>query len=446
MAKHILTMDHEYQAEQWGLWEAFRELVANSHDAEMRGEGKCDVSFSYGKGLRVATSGVKVPLNSLLMGTSTSRSRNECIGTFGEGLPMALLALARLELQNLIGPVEIYNQDEKWIPALEWSEEWNSVVLTIKVRKLRKLRPGFEVLIGGVKDSLWQEFRKLFLFADPEFDEEQTARVVNGYNRILLQPGYKGLVFVKGVFVERYKGLEYGYDLNVELNRDRHMMDEWDLKWTLSCLLRDLLVQQPEKFKDSVLSMLQKGTPETASAYAYVNSKAVVEAAVVEFEDKHGEEAIPCQSMEESRELEFFGKKGIIVNDTLSQILQQRKGTFEDAKNVAQQGEKEVFGWHDLDEVEKACLVSATDAVQKVVGIIAADYEVLNSVSVVEFRDPNLLGLYEAGKIKISRSVLSDKRLCLKTLVHEVAHLGGKDGEYSHGDIMVDLLVGMVNI
>jgi len=152
------SLSADYQP-QWGLRNAIREIVSNAIDGESRGAqgyeptGQMTVQyFPRTERLLVANAGTKVPTSALLMGRSDSRSYESCIGTFGEGLPMALLVLSRLAYK-----VTILNDDEKWEPSLKWSGQYGEKILTVKTRKLRQPKGLFSVEVEGVKASEWEK-------------------------------------------------------------------------------------------------------------------------------------------------------------------------------------------------------------------------------------------------------------------------------------------------
>ena len=98
MALVATTLSKGYQPELTILF-ALSEIVSNAYDGEARGlggAGKMSLAYSKAtKKLTVTNAKTVIPGSALLLGTSESRGRDECIGTFGEGLPMALLILAR---------------------------------------------------------------------------------------------------------------------------------------------------------------------------------------------------------------------------------------------------------------------------------------------------------------------------------------------------------------
>lgn len=212
------TLHANYQPE-WSAAEAIRELVSNAMDGQIRGLANGTGRFTHschpaldatdGLTLTLTNAGVQLPLSVLLMGASGSRGNEDCIGQFGEGLPLALLVLAREGYSVLIE-----NGDEVWTPFLRYSTKLGGKVLCVQTRKLRKSKGHFSVQVNGLMESDWTETRKKFLcFTHPAYDTSK--------NQLLLEQELSGSVYVKGVFVSKINAL-FGYNLTeVQLNRDR---------------------------------------------------------------------------------------------------------------------------------------------------------------------------------------------------------------------------------
>ena len=106
------SLSEDYQRDSWGRAQAVREIISNALDGaeRHRAEGRGAVTVDYNaraRRLTVSNEGVTVPASALLLGVSQSRDYAGCIGTFGEGLPMALLVLARLMCKVVITNGEV---------------------------------------------------------------------------------------------------------------------------------------------------------------------------------------------------------------------------------------------------------------------------------------------------------------------------------------------------
>ena len=66
----------------------------------------------------------------------------------------------------------------------------------------------------------------------------------------------------------------------------------------------------------------------------------------------------------------------------------------------------------------------------------------------VDFQDEGLLGLHQSGKILVARKELASISAFVSTLVHEVAHDKGPDGNKNHeraeGDLFGAIIQGLI--
>lgn len=437
MAKFELSLDVSYQ-ESWGLWEAVREIISNARDAELasasRARGAMRVVYhEHNKVLVVENSGVQVELNALLMGTSGSRKRKDAIGQFGEGLPMALLTLSRMAGYK----VKVYNDDMAWYPEIAWSDTYGTHVLAVKTRKLKKSRGVFQVIVEGVEQEQWEEMQTRFLFTDVHYDPKQSVKPgAYSDNRVLLQDRYKGKLYHKGVFVQQRDSMRYGYDLSgMELNRDRHMMSEWDLKWELNRMTQAMFEFSDQDFTEEILGMIEEGNAlEVSEVYALKDSKALVSKVVAQFEEKHGVDAIPVENMSQSKELEHFGKTGVVVSKAMRELIVVRKGTFEEQREQAAKEAKKLYSHKDLTPAERENLREVCDLINPC--LEAGDWgaDILEHVNIVDFFDERTLGRFRGAdfSIEIARGVVASFVDLVRVMIHEVAHVYGDDGARSH--------------
>ena len=245
----------------WGLKEAIREIVSTGLDGESQGKddtpdgeapkGVLEVKhYPRTSRLVVRNGGTTVSRSALLMGESKSRSYEECIGMFGEGLPLALLVLAREGYG-----VTIKNGGEMWIPVIVDDAEMASRRLAIKTRKLRKTSSDFEVEITGITGEDWAEHKKMFLAFSEVKSEDRVADPVSG-EAILFSPELRGSIFNKGVLVTTRDDLALGYNFNVPLNRDRDMVDTDTVRGHATRLLEELIAYASEEKVDAWVNEL----------------------------------------------------------------------------------------------------------------------------------------------------------------------------------------------
>lgn len=334
MGSLVTSLHLNYQPNLDVLW-ALRELCSNAIDGEERyrhlNTGKMVVDYSSrSQTLTIRNEGVRVPATALLMGTSESRGDHRCIGQFGEGLPMALLILARNHV-----PVVIVNGNEKWTPIIERSSAYgNEPVLAIETRKLPTERDFFEVEIKGVSKEMYQDFRGLYLSLDERFDPKLVAKNLDTDESVLLQSHYAGCIYNKGVFVARRGDLIFGYDLKGELNRDRSMMDEYTLGKRLHDLLREACYANDD-FLHTLSELLvdREGVLEVTRESSDLVWHSSLRIAVTKiFKDRYGDNAIAVTNEEEVEEAERLGFRGVRCSNVLREMINRSTGSLLDKK------------------------------------------------------------------------------------------------------------------
>lgn len=335
----ITSLHINYQPKLDIIW-ALREIGSNAIDGEERnrylGTGKMSIEYSKRTSrLTVSNEGVVVPQTALLMGMSESRGDDSCIGQFGEGLPMALLVLARNNVS-----VTVYNGAEKWEPVIERNADYrNEPVLCIRRRKLRTERKDYTVEIDNITPEMYAEFCNQYLKLDADFDANMVATSGNGRERILLQPRYYGKIYNKGVFVCSRKDLLFGYDLHGELNRDRSFMDEWTLKWNLGHLLTSCSRVAGDKFVELLTKALvdNQGVLEVSEDYgAVVNDAFLSDRLAQVFVEKYGSDAVAVESEEQAKEAKELGFRGVMASPLVRKVIDRKVGSLTALKERAQ--------------------------------------------------------------------------------------------------------------
>lgn len=402
----------------WGVWQGLRELVQNARDAELELGAPMTVDW-HNDTVRIENDGATLPHEALLLGHTTKVGREELIGRFGEGLKLGILALVRAGM-----PVKIRSGSEVWVPTIQRSEKFNADVLVFDIQGGRKSENRVRVEVQGISKETWEgamwKFR--FLTKEPE-----SASVVTDSGALLLGEKMKGHVFMKGIYVTTDPKLEYGYDLaRGELDRDRKMVDQYDLMFRQRDILAHANAKRPDLISGFVAA-LEKNAPDVRGfdTYAYVPSD-VKEAVVLDFKTKHGKDAVPVRTLSESKDLDHLGKKGVVVGEALANVLSMP--TAAQVKEALREETTARYGWSDLTEEERRNLTEAIDLIN-LSGVAKAS---LDHIDVVDFRSPDLLGLFKDGRTLLSRQRLSDRNVSLMTLVHEVAHHAGSDGAKDH--------------
>lgn len=424
----------------WGIWEGLRELIQNARDAAVEYDATFSVRYANGK-LYIENDGTTLAYEALLLGTTSKSNRPDLIGKFGEGLKLGILALVRAGM-----PVKIRSGSEVWVPSIQRSDKFNADVLVFDIEKGRKPQNRVAIEIGGIDAETWEQFNKLFLFLAKIPDDKM---VQTSAGTLILDSAYEGKVFVKGIFVGNDSKLSFGYDLvDGEVDRDRKMVAKYDLQYRTQGIWREALARRPDLIGDfgKLLDRQSADVDGVDTWSAGYIPEAARKTLAAEFVERHGDGALPVGSLSESQDVEHLGKKGIVCPKPLKSLLETILGTVDSNKQKLTKETLKLYGWHELDAVERAHIESAIAMVNPVEPVT------INDVDVADFRDPKLMGLFKDGRVQLAKKHLGDRKETLTTLVHEVAHRVGGDGEKGHvanieriwGGIVEGLLKGTV--
>lgn len=416
MATIELSVNTSY-VPSWGLWEGLREILQNARDVESLG-GTMEVKHLQNTNrLKVVTTGFDLTRESLLLGATTKPGQANQLGQFGEGYKLALLALTRIDVQ-----VTVHTYTETWTPDLLRSASFGGAqVLAIKTRTRQSRKNTVEFIIDGVDAEMWERVktRVLWLGETPEHVS------VDAQTRILTDEAFASNLYVGGIYVgrmpERYR---YGYDLRVDLDRDRKMADPWSLRYSVAVALnsavrRDML---------DILDVL-KGEGEThALAEMRYASADAAERVAKSFKDKHGDDAVPVADMETAAHLRHHaGMNPVIVEPQHLKMLESVMGLTADRLRERNLQPRVTYGPEDISSEEMGALAWATAKLREVV-------DIPQPIQVVEFYSDDVAATHTTACIRLGRHLLSGPRArLLSTLAHEVAHnVSSLDGSQEH--------------
>lgn len=400
----------------WGTWECIREAIQNGLDEDERG---FPLNISHKNNmLSISNHGANIHAQALILGKTDKRG-STLRGEHGEGLTLSLLTGARNEMH-----IKVLTQDETWQPSIQWSDNYKDNILVVKTRALRQKRDGVEVQIK-VDKEIWSKTKKLFTkFAG--LKDNEILQCDRG--SVILNPEFRGQIFSKGIYVMTEPKFSYGYDLKyANLDRDRRVIGDFDLKWEIANILKEAGTRYPTMF-EKVYKLLEDNSKELE--YAGPNfDKGIKDKVVKSFKKKHGDEAIPVRSMDEASRVASIGKKGILVQDTLGRILESSSEINSPSK-LGEQLKYSIshfYNWDELEAEEQANLQTAARELNTCI----ENLNILDHTTIVDFTDPNHLGHWVEDKIRVARKVLKDYKETFHVLLHEEAHLqsGATDGE-----------------
>src|SRR5579864_59030 len=292
--KFTLPISPEYVA-HWGLWEAVREIYQNALD-----EGGAKLTYNEWKGLlEISTETGHLTPQSLVLGTSTKRADETKRGKFGEGYKLALLVLARMQFA-----VTIQNGDELWIPALEYDEQFNADILTIQTEASNETIPGVLFTIAQVTPEQYADLQRNI-----------RAEVVD---TILDDLKESGRIYVGGLYVSTAKRFKCGYAFRpgvVKLDRDRGMVDDFDLAYATSRLWTD------SGHSARVSELLEAEAPDVEYVEAHISEGSTFATDHYNYYVARHAYAIPVSTQEEIQRAAAAGVKWVLVPEKVKAML-----------------------------------------------------------------------------------------------------------------------------
>ena len=315
MSKIELTLAPNY-VPTWTLVDAVRELFQNALDQQKQ-NSENEASWNYDDVtgvLTISNATSKLTAASLLLGQTTKADDKSTIGQFGEGYKIATLVLLR-EGKNVV--FYNYGAREIWRPRFVKSRRFGTDILTFFIEKkaIWEKVPSADLVIaieGISADEYYDQIvpSNLHLRGDFEVIEETE------YGNIINLPGK---VFVNGLYVCDYEPYTYGYNFkpeHIRLDRDRKMVNDFDLRWMASKMWSG------SNNIDKVLEMISEDKADVAFLRDVSYSKKWCDLAAEKFKSVYGPEAIPVTSQEELDKVPT-GYKGVVVNNNYNALIRE---------------------------------------------------------------------------------------------------------------------------
>ena len=425
-----LTLNAKY-VKDWGFREAFREFVSNAFDAEKECGGKASVTYHVGaRILRVQNTGVRMPREVLLFGTTSKLGNDALIGQFGEGMKLAALAAVRAGHR-----VIIRNGDEVWEPKIVTSKRFDAEVLAFAIRKTHSAVDRVEVEVYGVEPQQWESARRMFLKLVPPNAAEVSD---GGADRLIRDAEYKGRVFVRGVFVQQVDKLEYAYDLtSVRVDRDRMLINSFDLFWAIRSIWA-VAANGDETLREAFGDALWAGAKDLQEWSKY-QTPMLLDATLKYLRDRfarqYGTRAFPVKTEADAAVVGYLGMLGVVVPEGLHVIMEDDRA-FGTVTALRQRLSEEVIDILRPEQMSPSQRAVVEWAV-KVVTTALPQWDA-SRLRVGRFGGPETMGRFAVHDgvtaVTIAARLLADPREFLSTMVHEVAHDTSRtaDGEQSH--------------
>lgn len=431
----VLSISPDYVRHWNTLWEPIRELIQNALDADLDGF-PMDVKYttnSKGKGvLHIKNTGITMNRSNLLMGT-TSKYGKDRAGQFGEGFKIAYLCLIRKNygVWTKVG-------DERWVPRISPQKVFDgaeSMEIDVHPTTYEKV---IHVKVTGVSEADWSMISNRILSMNPP---ERIYKTHKG--DILLDVRYKGKLYVRGLYVGELKDAMFGYNLtDLELDRDRRVPSSYDIQNQISDVFRNLLERNIITMEDLYKVLNTANTLECNTITNCLYDRDIADMFADYLFGVFGDDdVLPVDSIEKQVEAKHLGLKTMLVTSEVASFYSRsRKRKYDDVKSIIMTDTRKVYSLDELSEEE----INNWDWVfSKVKGNLPAQM----TFEIVDFYNNSLCGLYSSKstngslsfKISIAHRLLLDVKELLTTVVHEVAHTHGKDGQVSHQNRICDL-------
>lgn len=312
-----LGMSMEYVG-NWGITEAVREIFQNCYDEEIvNPENKmlCEYNEEL-QVLRIGNRNSTLSTKTLLLGCSSKRDDKRTIGTHGEGYKVATIVL----LRNNIGiRILNYNDREVWTAKVVNSKRYGCPIGVYDIEQLGifKKQPEFNLVfeLTGITKEMYDLIKENNLHLQDDLGE-----VYNGNSgRCLLDEKFKGKIYVNGLFVCTNPNLTYGYDIVanlVKLDRDRGLIDSFDLQWTLGRVIYETgnidFINSVKSTWDGVYIRIYMASVTSDKSI----NKAIYFDSYEKFREKYGNDAVAVNSTDEFNILKKQGYNPVMVRDS----------------------------------------------------------------------------------------------------------------------------------
>lgn len=314
MRKYELSISADYVPE-WGVVEATREFFQNSIDEETR-DASNKMFFSYDSAtqtIRIGNKHSDLDIKTLLFGVTTKNKDSAMIGNHGEGYKIATVVFLRLGKS-----VVFYNycRREIWRPRLVKSRKYDGALVPtffVENEAIWKEVPEHSLIIevGGITPEEYEQIKDCNLHLQENYSRRETS-----YGAILDDEKYVGRIFVGGLHVCRDQRLDIGIDFKpkiVRLERDRSMVNSFDVQWYAARMIEEL--------KDS------ETTKKALESYSgvYINSHSVPaelrDEIAEDFMNTHGAKAVPVSDQDDMEKIKKRGYKPVIVSQAKRDVI-----------------------------------------------------------------------------------------------------------------------------
>lgn len=307
----------------WGLVEAFRELFQNALDNEIvNPENKMGWVYDEKEGkVTITNKTSKLSARTLLLGEGTKKDDNRTIGKHGEGYKIAFMVLLRNGKQ-----ITVYNYgaNEVWEVKLVKSRKYEGAeVTTVFVEKepfwSKVPNADLTIEVTGITP---EEYETL---VEKNLNLRKEVNSIKGSKRgeLLLDEKEKGNIYVKGLYVSTKTGLRYGYNFEpdvISLDRDRKLVDSFEISWEASVLWHILLEDHPE-LEEKVVELVNENAEDVRYVSSAKRGFKIEKLVKDDFFEKNGKNAVPVRNNDEYELVKETGRKPVIVSENVASLV-----------------------------------------------------------------------------------------------------------------------------
>lgn len=329
MSRFELGMSLGY-CSNWSVADAVREFFQNAKDEETKNPDN-KMYFNYENS--VLTIGNKLSCldtKTLLLGVSTKRETKDTIGQFGEGYKVATVVLMRNGVT-----VKIYNNEAKevWTSKVVKSRRYGTEIVVFDIEK-KLFKKDYDLVfeLTGITPEMYEQIKERTL----DLQDDLGERFSSEDGTLLLDAKYSGNIYVNGLFVCHKDVIKWGYDLTpdvVKLDRDRGLVDTFDLKFTIARFISNIA--------DANFIAKHFDCPDLQFVSMYLEyddnkCKSVGEKVYEDFKQEYGEDAFPVDTTDEFNEYNKLGYNTVMVSEAKKSIIKDLVVTDKPKLSVAE--------------------------------------------------------------------------------------------------------------
>ena len=405
--KKYLDLNIKEILENWEIWHAIRELVANSLDEHKMNKINNDIIFNYDQDLKRVEiidfgSGIKSE-HFIQTENKEKLDRDDVIGRFGIGLKDAIATLHRNKAL-----LQIFSNHGTWTPIERIKTGTNIETIHMEETEAADNNlKGTKIIINNVDIDSFEKTKQQFLCF------QNTERMsINEYGEIIERKELSGFIYINGMKVSEDEGFGFSYNilkLNKKitkgLNRERSSMSRDSY--------RDSIISILKKSEDGILTKIRESKTDE---YSFIDIKKLIFAkfdiypALQSTIDNNP--AFAQYLRELGREYEIVTEKEYKLLDNAPEVTTlQRFG-----EDYVNEYTSEEFDIKNLNDQQFNIFENSLNFIKK--------YNLnSNNVPITLIKEhPNALGVFTENRIEIVVSALNSLEVCLGVILHEIAH------------------------